>query len=705
MAEWKKAAYCKYAHAGSIPATTSNKIQTILTMIEVFYNKMHIKRSFLADIIGERAVYNNILRNKKHFITAKWDGIIWLEYEALPKAVKAQIGLEIGMSAEEFVKGQILADLLPLRHDLVTIWDGLRHGHGLELANLEAWYRMLACVRLRTGAEESVYAPSIGILFLQKEAFADQKQVFDIAAKLMQHGENKVKSLKIGTGESLRVRVCRFKKEVLTYGDGYNEDNEAYAKRVADFFYGGLARRAQNSRTVDDRLVEAMKIIAFQPHKPNWEQIAHELRAFLSGKRGEFVNKHTGEVISPEKLREACITADGRLKSPNASTVRRYLWENLANRAAILEVWGGKSASKAYTPHHRRHRGAHSFSQWSMDDRQHPFDLDLPDSAQKLWSYAVMDNLSEYYVGWEFAIASRAVSADLPRKALLKAIQNCGGRLPKELQLEKRLNKGADFYESGLIGLINYSVNPNGKAIERFFRSFRGLEMELKGFRGRPWANNPRNLIENNYGRIKKVEKWDVKALKSEINALYEQWNDSLHSDQTRYKGLTRREVFEQNARTDVAVLTEAQQARYFTEPTRTSIARNAYVRGFNEVWQLPAKDKDTYKELFERLQGKEVQLYRADAESTTAYLWQNDVFVCELHLDTTYNAFAVERNVDDWDTFGKQQQALKAHEQALRENKAYKHFEPTLPPNFNVDGDKGDDDDEDFYDKLKITG
>jgi hypothetical protein len=146
------------------------------------------------------------------------------------------------------------------------------------------------------------------------------------------------------------------------------------------------------------------------------------------------------------------------------------------------------------------------------------------------------------------------------------------------------------------------------------------------------------------------------------------EWNNSLHPNQKKYKGMTRWQVFEANINPTLQPINKAVLARYIGEKVETSIRRNSYCRVDHQDWWL----SDT--SVLEKLAPNNMKVdayYIPDEEGkyNEVYIYQNDMLVDKLENLGTFNTADAEQTEEDKAIFLKQQKKIASFRKYLDDN------------------------------------
>ena len=190
-------------------------------------------------------------------------------------------------------------------------------------------------------------------------------------------------------------------------------------------------------------------------------------------------------------------------------------------------------------------------------------------------------------------------------------------------------------------------------------------------------------------GRFYGKGKWrtESKKISDDTNDLYEdkeyysweqlitedahdvmEWNNSLHPNQKKFKGMTRWEVFVSHINPTLQPINKALLARYIGEHTETSIRRNSYCRVDYKDWWL----SDT--SILEKLAPNNMKVdayWIPDEEGKydEVFIYQNGMLIDTLENVGTFNTADVEQTEEDKAIFLKQQKKIASFNRYVKDN------------------------------------
>ncbi len=421
-------------------------------------------------------------------------------------------------------------------------------------------------------------------------------------------------------------------------------------KRYTEFLKSSYAslihgnNKNNNAAQVTPLMIQLwMSIYAGQTGlKPNHTEVYRRYLGFMAG-RLDIINQTTGELYDP---------THPDFREVSETTVFNYqnLWENEVGahlkRSGNAQVFRGK-----YVPYHKLFQPRFAGSMISIDDRQPPFEYA---HGRRIWFYNGIDLASEFFVAWVYGESKEGIIAEFYRQ-LVRNFEEWGLKMPYELEAEKSLNSSYTntFLQPGAMfqAVRIEANNARGKRIERYYETLR-YEIE----KGRPgWLARPFALDEANQKGSEPVPMVPKDQLILECLQDIEDWNNSLHSNQQLYPGMTRYQVFIQNQHPDLVSTNWAAILPHLGYKTETSMkAGRITLRGKHRVVGFDGEvaTGDTLINVMKQIEGEKVTVYWLDdneGEILKALVYGSDGrMVCELLGDLAYNRSSLERTAGD---------------------------------------------------------
>ncbi len=416
----------------------------------------------------------------------------------------------------------------------------------------------------------------------------------------------------------------------------------------------------QNSKKVTDKIERLLVSLYCLPNKP-YSRTTYEIYLqFIGGGELEVYDVLTGELYE----REQFFDENNEPVILSEATVWNYL-NKPENQSIIAKVRNGNYDFRhKVRPHVHRYAPEYSMSKITLDDRD-IMHHKLPD-GRRVMAYYAFDVMSGAMIGIAHSLSKNHDLFLACVRDMFRFTQNYGLGVPLELEVEQHLV--SDFKE-GLMkqGLIFSKVrwcnatNSQEKYAERLIGVKKyGVEKKRHQNVGRHYSKLDSNRVvrqkifdetNNNY-KFTKATYEEIVAWELEEQVKH---NNELHSDQKKYPGKTRLEVFLENVHPHLPKVNDALLARYLGEHTKTSIRRNQYVTVQYGKYQLPNP------QILSRLA---VNNYKVDAyylpennEVKEVFLFQNDEYLCRCEPVPEFNRASAE-----WTAYDKQkyEEAMK---------------------------------------------
>ncbi|MEO9258571.1 MAG: hypothetical protein ABI207_09315 [Crocinitomicaceae bacterium] len=426
-----------------------------------------------------------------------------------------------------------------------------------------------------------------------------------------------------------------------------------------------------NSRKVNEQLEDLILSIYCMKNKPFSSTVQQIYLQFLGGAL-EIVDQKTGELFDPKEFEK-----DGKPLVISEATVWNYI-NDPKNRTIVDKYRSGSlQFNNEHRPHHHRHSPTFSLSKISLDDR------DLPRkmlNGKRVKAYYAYDVTSGCVIGASF-------SRDKDTKLFLDCIKDMllfldekEMGIPMEMEVEHHLvNRFKnDLMKAGVaFPFVRWcgAGNSQEKRAEHFNKAKKyGFEKRYQDGIGRWYAKSEahRTIVEkvfdsenNNY----KEKKYEYDELVADDREIIEKYNNGLHPNQKKYKGMSRMDVLTMNINPNLAKFDEVIWAKYVGNCTPTTIRRSQYVTVQHAKYQLPSVG------VLELLQPNNYSvdayyLPSKDGNIPTVVLYQNDQYICECEKIITYNEATSEQTEDDLKARVKQAQYVKSFDESIKRQK-----------------------------------
>jgi hypothetical protein len=410
--------------------------------------------------------------------------------------------------------------------------------------------------------------------------------------------------------------------------------NQGYAALISDKF--GM----QNALIVTDKIESLIISLYCLPNKPYVEAVHVMYGEFLRAEI-EVVNIKTGEIFERKNFYK-----NNKPVEISLATVWNIV--NAPHNALVI----AKARNGAYDfnhkmrPHVNRTPPVFAMSKISLDDRD-IMHTKLHDGS-KVMAYYAFDVMSGAMIG---IAHSKSKNHELYLDCIRNMFQFTTSRglgIPMQMEVEQHLV--SDFKDGlmkagNLFPMVRWcnATNSQEKRAEGFIGNKKyGVEKNNNQNVGRHYSR-----LESNRVTLQKIfdehndNYKDAKATFEQIvaNELQEQvqYNNQLHSNQSKYKGQTRLQVFLNNINPDLTRLDNAILYKYIGNKTETSIRRSQYVVVQYAKFQLSSPA------ILRKLQPNN---YNVDAfylknekhEIESVYIYQNGNFIDECKPVPTFN-------------------------------------------------------------------
>lgn len=461
-------------------------------------------------------------------------------------------------------------------------------------------------------------------------------------------------------GHTLPLSANRFKKKVNDF------QSLGYESLISKKF------RNQNSRKVTYRIDGLIKGLKAMTEHPYDTVVAEMYNQFVTGDL-EVFDPETGELFNPADFTDK----NGNPMVLGKSTIAMYLNNPLTNVSLAKVHQDQWSFNNSQRPYHLRKKGCYSGSQISLDDRDLPHKMH---DGTAVKSYLAFDVTSEAVVGYAY---SKKKTGDL----FLDCIRNMyrtfdknGLHTPAELQVEHHLvNDFADgLMKSGEVFPLIYWCNPGNsreKHAEQFHRLKKySVEKREQNHIGRWYAK-----LDEHRTKVKKI--YDAEnntyveptysydeIVADDIRAINE-YNSALHSNQKKFPGLTRWDVFMLFQNPDLQPWEKSKLYRYIGEHTSTTIRQNAYLTVQYNQYRLSSP------EIIGKLAPRNYKVeayYMPDdnGDISEVYIYQNERLIDVCHKVVRYNTATVEQTEADREAYLEQAKYLSEFDSMVKRNK-----------------------------------
>jgi hypothetical protein len=413
-----------------------------------------------------------------------------------------------------------------------------------------------------------------------------------------------------------------------------------------------------SSLKVNDNTEELLNNIYVMHHKPNYTEVHRIYEKFVSGQES-IIDEETGEVYDNAKY-----------VSVSVSTVYNYVaaWENKSfthkKRSSDKIAY-----NQAYRPYASLEAPYYAGSLISMDDRDLPFKTT---TGIRVKAYIAMDVASECFIGHSFHAVDKDMTLVLDCfRDMYQKLQAAGYNQPAEVEVEQHLMstlKDGLLSEGAVFPFVRFAqaANPQEKSIERAFRRNRyGIDKQTDG-----WIPRPSARYEANQGHTED----DVKTTYTPEQVIaigianINTWNNQLHFDQKKYKGLTRIQVWQQKQNENLLPIRWEHVAKYIGKSTKKTSINRGEIRAFNSLYVL-----DKMAQTAELENGKELDVYgieNKDGAISSIYIYKNDEYVLTASQKVKWQKARIEQTDADKEKMATQQKYTAAFDAAVKTKK-----------------------------------
>jgi hypothetical protein len=470
-----------------------------------------------------------------------------------------------------------------------------------------------------------------------------------------------IEGLREEFGHTLPSSTLRFRKKVAEY------KRDGYVVLISGK-YGN-----QSARKVDFKTERLILAIAILPNKPFNTSVHEMYNMFVCGELEVFDPK-TGELFDPDDFMDK----NGEPNALSETTINNYL--NKPNNRALIEhaTTSWTTFMHAQAPHVHRHAPEFSFSKISFDDRDLP--RKLKDTKARAKAYYAYDVTSQCVVGYAY---NRNKNVDLVVdcfRSMFRLIERKCWCVPAQVEVENHLmSQWRDsFLKAGvLFPFVRFCAPQNSQ--EKYAEPMNGAKkrsIEHKNHlgigrfyaKGRHYRTESKKISDESNDTYEDKEYYDWDELIADDMRDINEFNNSLHPNQKKYKGMTRWEVLEANMNPTLEAIDKSVLARFIGEKVETSIRRNSYCRVSYEDWWLSRTD------VIEKLEPNnwKVDAYYltdSDGNITNVYIYQGDMLIDELQRVGTFNTADCEQTDEDKEIFVNQQKKISSFRKYIKDH------------------------------------
>lgn len=459
---------------------------------------------------------------------------------------------------------------------------------------------------------------------------------------------------------TLPSSIIRFRKKVNEF------KKQGYACLISGKFGN------QNTRRVDYKTEQLILGLAIQSNQPFAKQVYEMYISFVCGEIEAF-DPQTGELFNPDDFTDK----KGEAKTLSEATINFYM-NKPKNKLLIehaLKSWTNFYHENA--PHVHRHNSEFSLSKVSFDDRDLP--RKLKDTKIRPKAYYAYDVQSGCVIGFAY---NRYKTTDIVIdcfRSMFRLLDRHGWGTPAQVEVENHLmSQWKDsFLKAGVIfPFVRFCAPQNSQ--EKYAEPMNGAKKKriehrnhlgIGRFYGKgKWRTESKKISDDTNDLYEDKEYYSWEQLITEDAHDVMEWNNSLHPNQKKFKGMTRWEVFVSHINPTLQPINKALLARYIGEHTETSIRRNSYCRVDYKDWWL----SDT--SILEKLAPNNMKVdayWIPDEEGKydEVFIYQNGMLIDTLENVGTFNTADVEQTEEDKAIFLKQQKKIASFNRYVKDN------------------------------------
>jgi hypothetical protein len=418
-----------------------------------------------------------------------------------------------------------------------------------------------------------------------------------------------------------------------------------------------------SSLKVNDDTEALLNNIYVMNHKPNYTEVHRIYDKFIKGEDSIVeIDEKTGEVLheyDPANFVEISV-----------ATVYGYVaaWENksFTHKKRSSDKIGYNQAYRPYASLENPHFAG---SLISMDDRDLPFKTT---TGVRVKAYIAMDVASECFIAHSFHAVDKDMTLVMDCfRDMYQKLLAAGFSQPAEVEVEQHLMstlKDGLLKEGAVFPHVRFAqaANPQEKSIERAFRRMRyGIDKQTDGWIPRPFARD-----EANQGRTED----DVKTsyTPQEVIAIgianINTWNNQLHFDQKKYKGLTRMQVWQQKQNENLLPIRWEHVAKYIGKAAKKTSINRGEIRAFNSLYVL-----DKMAQTADLENGKELDVYGIENKEgaiTSIHIYKNNEYVITASQKGKWQKARIEQTDADKEKIATQQKYTAAFDAAVKTKK-----------------------------------
>jgi len=482
---------------------------------------------------------------------------------------------------------------------------------------------------------------------------SSSKNLWDKFAECIMHLDTKVFPHTLPSSPSrLRDKYRKYKK------DGY-----------MSLIHKGFCNDNSRIVTVDiERLILSLYI---QSNNPYVTEVANDYWRFLAGDI-DIYDYQTGEIYDRTQFYE-----NGQPITLSDATIRNYV-NQPANRAVVDKFrMDSLTYQSIHEPHANRHHAKYSLSKISLDDRDLP--RKMP-NGNRVKAYYAYDMTSGCVIGASYSHSKTTELFIDCLRDMFRFLDKKGFGMPMQAEVEHHLvnTYKDDMMKAGVLFPFVRWANP-GNSQEKWAETGNrvkkyGYEKRHQDGIGRWYAKNKANKTkvekvfdaENN---TYKEKTYSYERLVGDDRAVIEEYNNSKHPNQKKYKDMTRMQVLELCVNQNLANIDRPLLTRFIGDSAKTTIRRSQYVQVQYAKYVLPTAD--VLDSLAPGNYGVTAYYLRNDLnEVDEVYLYQDGNYICKAMKLETFNTANSEWEDEDKEIYTEQMKYINHFRAKVKEGK-----------------------------------
>ncbi|MCF8308434.1 MAG: hypothetical protein K9I68_05435 [Bacteroidales bacterium] len=439
-----------------------------------------------------------------------------------------------------------------------------------------------------------------------------------------------------------------------------------------------------NSRKVNEALERLILSIYTMNNKP-YVQVVHDIYLqFLAG-QVDVVDNQTGELFD----RMDFYNDKGEPITVSDATIWNYV-NDPKNRVVVdIKRNDRHQWNDVHRPHMHRRLPDYSLSKISMDDRDLPRKLQ---DGSRVKAYYAYDVKTGAVIGVSYSsYKNKSLFVDCMRN-MFRFLDSLSLGIPAEVEVEHHIVNQFkdDLMKAGVVfPFVHFAAagNSQEKRAEHYNRAKKyGYEKRYQEGIGRFYSKLEANKTRNEKvwyddGTVSTKEKtYSYDQLVNDDLEVIERYNNDLHRDQKRYKGMSRLDVLQATANPNLVHYNEAILARYIGEKTQTSIRRSQYVQVQYQYYQLSSIDT------LSKLNPKDytVDAYYipdSDGQISRVHIYQDTEYIDTCNRIAQYNEAQAERTEQDEQIFTEQRKYITKFDKEIKDKRENLHNVEIITP------------------------